>query len=44
VNKINDLQRQYDSHLQPSELLIADIARLEGDILILGAGGKWAPL
>ena len=27
----------------PSEALIADMARLEGDILILGAGGKMGP-
>ncbi len=43
MNKINDLERQYNSLLQPSELLIADMARLEGDILILGAGGKMGP-
>ncbi|WP_341836378.1 NAD(P)-dependent oxidoreductase [Chitinophaga pollutisoli] len=29
--------------LQPSEALIADIARLDGDILILGVGGKIGP-
>lgn len=29
--------------LQPSEALIADMARLEGDILILGVGGKIGP-
>ena len=29
--------------LQPSQELVADVARLEGDILILGAGGKMGP-
>lgn len=29
--------------LKPSEALVADIARLEGDILILGVGGKIGP-
>ena len=43
MNTINHLQQQYDSLLQPSEPLIADITRLEGDILILGAGGKMGP-
>ena len=28
---------------EPSEMLIADMARLEGDIMILGAGGKMGP-
>ena len=28
---------------EPSEALIADMARLEGDIMILGAGGKMGP-
>ena len=30
-------------HAAPSEALIADMARLDGDILILGAGGKMGP-
>src|SRR3954451_6252210 len=29
--------------LRPSEALIADISELEGDIIILGAGGKMGP-
>ena len=29
--------------LQPSQQLVEDIARLDGDILILGAGGKMGP-
>jgi nucleoside-diphosphate-sugar epimerase len=33
----------YQRLLDPSETLIADIAGLEGDILILGAGGKMGP-
>ncbi len=35
--KINNLQTT------PSEALIKDISRIEGDILILGAGGKMGP-
>ena len=30
-------------HSTPSEALVSDMARLEGDILILGAGGKMGP-
>lgn len=33
----------YHKLLEPSDDLIADIARLEGDILILGVGGKMGP-
>lgn len=33
----------YHRLLEPSETLIKDIARLEGDIIILGAGGKMGP-
>ncbi|MEO8416318.1 MAG: NAD-dependent epimerase/dehydratase family protein [Ginsengibacter sp.] len=33
----------YQSLLQPSDALVADIAKLEGDIIILGAGGKMGP-
>ncbi len=43
MNNTNDLYQQYNSLLQPSELLLADITKLEGDILILGAGGKMGP-
>ncbi len=32
-----------DELLKPSEALIADVARLDGDILILGVGGKIGP-
>lgn len=33
----------YKSLLQPSDDLIQDIAKLEGDIMILGVGGKMGP-
>ena len=33
----------YQELLKPSEALIADVAKLEGDIIILGAGGKMGP-
>jgi hypothetical protein len=33
----------YHRLLEPSDTLIADIAKIEGDILILGAGGKMGP-
>lgn len=37
------IQAMYQNLLKPSDALIADIARLEGDIVILGAGGKMGP-
>lgn len=37
------IEQIVDHLLTPSEALINDIARLEGDILILGAGGKMGP-
>src|SRR5262245_42982673 len=40
---MNDTQQTYQHYLQPSSALISDVARLEGDILILGAGGKMGP-
>lgn len=40
MEKIEDA---YNKLLEPSDDLIADIARLEGDILILGVGGKMGP-
>lgn len=33
----------YDNLLQPSPALVADMAKIEGDIIILGAGGKMGP-
>jgi nucleoside-diphosphate-sugar epimerase len=35
--------QQYQQLLQPSNDLIADIAKINGDILILGVGGKMGP-
>ncbi|GLU53385.1 NAD-dependent epimerase/dehydratase family protein [Dyadobacter frigoris] len=32
-----------EKYLKPSEALVSDLAKLEGDILILGAGGKIGP-
>lgn len=40
MEKIEDA---YNKLLEPSDDLIADIARLDGDILILGVGGKMGP-
>ncbi|WP_025764511.1 NAD-dependent epimerase/dehydratase family protein [Dyadobacter tibetensis] len=40
---MNPLQKQYELLLRPSRALIADISRIEGDIIILGAGGKMGP-
>ncbi|MBW7890649.1 MAG: NAD(P)-dependent oxidoreductase [Chitinophagaceae bacterium] len=37
------LQEKYERLLAPSLELIEDIRRLEGDIIILGAGGKMGP-
>lgn len=41
--RMNDLEILYQELLQPSAELVADIAKLEDDILILGAGGKMGP-
>jgi len=40
---MENIAEVYKKTLQPSSDLIADIARLEGDILILGVGGKMGP-
>ena len=40
MKDINELYRQL---LLPSDALVADIAELKGDILILGVGGKMGP-
>ena len=37
------VEQLYQELLQPSESLISDIKKLDGDILILGAGGKMGP-
>ena len=38
-----NIESAYKKLLEPSDELIADIARIEGDILILGVGGKMGP-
>lgn len=40
---MKSLQQQYADFLTPSDELVADMKRLEGDIMILGAGGKMGP-
>ncbi|MEJ0028897.1 MAG: NAD(P)-dependent oxidoreductase [Bacteroidota bacterium] len=38
-----DVTTQYQNLLKPSPALIADISKLDGDIIILGVGGKMGP-
>ena len=40
---MQNIESSYKKLLEPSDDLIADIAKLEGDILILGVGGKMGP-
>jgi nucleoside-diphosphate-sugar epimerase len=40
---MQDLQQMERELLQPSEALIADMAAMEGDIILLGVGGKMGP-
>lgn len=40
---MNDLEKRYHELLQPSDALVSDVAKLKGDILILGVGGKMGP-
>jgi nucleoside-diphosphate-sugar epimerase len=40
---MSDIQEIYRKLLLPSDDLIADITKLNGDIIILGAGGKMGP-
>lgn len=40
---MSDINNWYQELLQPSNALISDIAALDGDILILGVGGKMGP-
>jgi nucleoside-diphosphate-sugar epimerase len=42
-NAVSDLQKTYESYLTATDNLIDDIAKLSGDIIILGAGGKMGP-
>jgi nucleoside-diphosphate-sugar epimerase len=40
---MKDVQSWYQQLLSPSDELAADVMKLDGDILILGAGGKMGP-
>lgn len=40
---MKNIEEVYQQMLLPSDDLVSDIARLEGDILILGVGGKMGP-
>ncbi len=40
---MSKIEFHYNQLLQPSEQLIADIAAIDGDIIILGVGGKMGP-
>lgn len=42
-DRIDDLDQLEDVMTTPSEALAGDLARLEGDILVLGVGGKMGP-
>jgi nucleoside-diphosphate-sugar epimerase len=41
--RVTDVAALEDLLARPSEALVADLARLDGDILVLGAGGKMGP-
>ena len=40
---MTDVHAQYDALVQPSDVLVAELAGVDGDILILGVGGKMGP-
>lgn len=40
---MKDIQKMYRQLLLPSDALVADVAKLDGDIIILGVGGKMGP-
>ena len=40
---MKELELMYQKLLQPSDALVADMAKLKGDIMILGVGGKMGP-
>lgn len=42
-NSMEHIETTYKKLLEPSKNLVADIARLDGDIMILGVGGKMGP-
>lgn len=40
---MNALEQRYEQMLEPTPLLVNDMAPIKGDILLLGAGGKMGP-
>lgn len=40
---MNKVEMQYKQLLEPSDDLLKDLERIEGDIMVLGAGGKMGP-
>ncbi len=40
---MENIEAQYQKLLQPSAELIADISKIDGDIMLLGVGGKMGP-
>lgn len=40
---MTDINKLYHDLLQPSDALVSEIAELDGDILLLGVGGKMGP-
>jgi nucleoside-diphosphate-sugar epimerase len=40
---MTDINKTYSALLRPSDELIADMAKVKGDIIILGVGGKMGP-
>ena len=40
---MTEINKLYQQLLQPSDELVSEIATLDGDILILGVGGKMGP-
>src|SRR5687767_3312844 len=40
---MTDINKLYQQLLQPSDELISEMAELDGDILVLGVGGKMGP-
>ena len=43
ISRFMNITSAYQELLKPSEVLIDDVAKLDGDIIILGAGGKMGP-
>lgn len=43
MEKLLQVEQEYEKLLAPSDGLVNDLQRLEGDIMILGAGGKMGP-